>query len=197
MQFRISALSIPLGPIIEILYFQDYWHPLSVCEISLGSFRILFEDIAFVFFFTGLTGMLAHVSGKTIVNPELKAKKSYLIGIGIVSMLISVPFFWLGLNSILATSLGFLCIAAMITMRKKETVIYAPLCGLLTALTMFVVYVIQFHFVVNSEELIKSTWLLYDKPILGIRLLKVPLTEIIWGFAWGNMVGAVRHYLFA
>lgn len=160
MQLRISLLSIPLGPIIEILYFQDYWHPLSVCEINFGSFRLLIEDIAFVFFFTGLTGMLAHISGKTIINLKLKAKKSYLVGIGLVSILISLPLFWMGLNSILATSVGFLGLATVIAVKKQGTVKYALRCGLLTALTMFVVYVIQFHSVANSEELIRSTWLL-------------------------------------
>lgn len=197
IQLLISVLSIPLGPIIELLYFQDYWHPLSVCETSFGPFRILVEDIAFIFFFTGLTGMLAHISGKRTVNLRLKLPLGFLVGIGFISMLISLPFFWLGLNSILATSIGFLCVATMTAMRKKGTVKYALRCGLLTALTMFTIYVIQFHLVSNSEELIKSTWLLYGNPILGTRFLRVPLTEIVWGFAWGNMMGAVRHFIFA
>jgi len=195
-QLIISALSIPLGPIIEILYFQDYWHPLSVLEFNLGPFRILIEDIAFVFFFTGLTGMLAHISGKRAKNLDLKIPLGFLIGVGLISILIALPLFYFGLNSILATSAGFLAIATIAAITKRQTLRYSVRCGLLTALTMFAVYFIQFHIVSNSEEMIRSTWLLYDKPVLGIRIAKVPLTELVWGFSWGTMMGAVRHYIF-
>lgn len=197
IQLLISILAAPLGPVIEALYFQDYWYPLSIFEINIGFFRILIEDIVFVFFFTGIAGMLAHLSGKPVANLKLKASKGFLIGIGLASILISLPLFWLGMNSILATSTGFLCVAGLTATRKKETARYALRCGLLTAVTMLVIYVIEYHLVSNSEELLRSTWLLYGKPILGIRILRVPLTEIIWGFAWGTMVGAIRHYLFA
>lgn len=197
IQLLISILAIPLGPIIELLYFQDYWHPLSIYEISFGPFRILAEDLAFAFFSTGLTGMFAHVSGKPAANLKLKATKIFLVGIGVASILISIPLLWLGLNSILATSTGFLCVAAVTAIRKEETAKYALRCGLLTSATMFAVYLIGSYLVSNSEDLLRSIWFLYGKPILGIRLLWVPLSEIVWGFSFGAMVGAIRHYLFA
>lgn len=199
IQFLISFLSAPMGPVIEHFYFQDYWFPGSIWEITVGPFRLLVEDIGFAFFFTGVTGMLAHFTGKPVADFQLKlsAKKSVLLVIiGLISMLIAFPLCRLVTNSIFATAFGFLVIGELIAYKKKGSVKYALRCGILTALMMLVIYLTGFFFVSNSEDILKSIWFLYERPVLGARISKVPLTELIWGFSWGYMVGAVRNYLF-
>lgn len=195
IQIQISILAAPLGPIIEWLYFQDYWYPMSMWELNLGPFRILVEDIAFAFFFTGVTGIVAHFTGKKVKDFRLK-NPIQLIIIGLVSIILSLPLFKLGLNSIIATSIIFLLIAIEISFLKKDSFQYVLRSGFATATMMLLIYVIIYQIIDNNEEILKSTWLLYDHPILGFRFLNVPVTELVWGFSWGSMMGAVRNLLF-
>jgi hypothetical protein len=198
IQLQISLFAAPLGPLIEYLYFQDYWCPMSsLPEINLGPFRVLFEDFAFAFFFTGITGMLAHITGTGRKEKDFRLKMPMqLVVIYVVSLLLSFPFIYFGLNSIFVTSISFLSIAGLTALAKKGIWPYALRCGFSTVLAMFVIYFIIFHLTSNTEELYKSIWLIYDYPVLGMRFLNIPITELVWGFAWGNMMGAVRHYLY-
>jgi hypothetical protein len=196
-QFLISLLASLLGPLIELLYTRDYWHPVSVFPINFGFFSLFPEDMLFAFFFTGMVGMFAHVSGEPAKNLKLDATRMFLMGIALAPMLLAIPIFWLGANSILATSAGFLLVVGMAVERKLEICRYAFRCGLLTAIVMFVTYLAGSFVVTNSELLLQSLWLLYGKPLLGIRLLGAPMVWLIWGFSFGAMVGAVRHRIFA
>lgn len=195
IQIQISILAAPLGPVIEWLYFQDYWYPMSVWESNVGPFRVLVEDFAFAFFFAGVTSMVAHLTGKKVDDFRLK-NPIHLIVIGCASMFLSLPFFKMGLNSIIATSIGFLLITMGISMTKKDSLKYAFRCGFITAMIMFSIYFASWQTVSNIEEIMKSTWLLYDHSVLGIRFMDVPITELVWGFSWGSMRGAVRNLLF-
>lgn len=196
LQLLISLLAVPLGPVIEYLYFQDYWYPLSsLPEIDLGPFRILAEDLAFAFFFTGTTAMLAHVTGKKVDDFRIKSPVK-MVGVGLLSMLISISLVKLGLNSILSTSTSFLLIAVSTVLMKKDGWKYALRCGLATVLMVLAVYEVSYNLVSNIESILKSAWFLYDNPVLGKRIFNIPMTELIWAFSWGNMMGAVRHYLF-
>lgn len=182
---------------IECLHFQDYWNPGSVLETSIGSFRVLIEDFAFAFFFAGASGMLAHFSGRKIKNLRFRFRfPIQLAFIGAASMILSFLIFSQGTNSIIATSLGFLAISGIVSLAKSGTLGYAVRCGLLTAAMMFAVYVVTFNAVSNTEEIFRTIWLIYGDPVLGVRFLAVPLTELAWGFAWGSMAGAVRDLTF-
>jgi len=196
IQLQISLLAAPLGPMIECLYFRDYWFPMGALgELNIGPFRLLAEDFAFAFFFTGTTGILAHLTGKKVKDFRLSMPIK-LIGIGLVSMAIATPLFLMGLNSIFATSVSFLLIAGLVSMTKKKSWKYSLRCGIASALMMIVIYFITFNLVSNSEELFKTIWFLYGHPVLGVRVLGIPITEIVWGFSWGVMMGSVRDYTF-
>lgn len=195
IQLEISILAAPLGPVIEWLYFQDYWYPMSVWEFNIGPFRVLAEDFAFAFFFAGVTGIIAHITGKKVDDFRLK-NPIHLVVIGCASMLLSLPFFKIGLNSIISTSIGFLLVAMGISVIKRDSLKYAFRCGLITTMIMFSIYFISWQAVSNIEEIMKLTWLLYDHSVLGIRFMDVPITELVWGFSWGSMRGAVRNLLF-
>ena len=64
----------------------------------------------------------------------------------------------------------------------------------MVALAMFVSYIILYNFVPNAEELVRQGWLLYDTPLGSFRLLNIPLTELVWGFTWGMMVGPIYEF---
>lgn len=195
IQLDISIIAAPLGPVIEWLYFQDYWYPMSVCEFKIGPFRVLVEDFAFAFFFAGVTSIVAHLTGKRVDNIKIK-NPFLLVAIGCASMFLSLPFFKMGLNSIIATSISFLLVAIVISLTKRDSLVYAFRCGFATAMIMFLVYYVSWQTVSNIEEIMKLTWFLYDHSILGARLMDVPITELAWGFSWGSMRGAVRNLLF-
>ncbi len=50
------------------------------------------------------------------------------------------------------------------------------------------------NIVENADELIQQGWLIYKTP-LDIRILDIPLTEIIWGFAWGALLGPFYKFI--
>jgi len=194
-QFMVSILAAPLGPVIECLYFRDYWYPMSLWEMHWGFLRILPEDLFFAFFFTGTTSMLAHMTGKKVGVLQLKSPVN-LIGIGLASILVAIPIIMMGVNSIFATSISFLFIAGLIILIKRESWKYAMYSGMATTLMLFLIYIVSYYLVANIEEILKSTWFLYGHPMLGKRITNIPITEIVWGFSWGAMTGAVRNYLF-
>lgn len=195
MQLKLSLLAAPLGPIIECLYFRDYWYPLSILEIHWGGFRILPEDLAFSFLYTGVTGVLAHITGKKVDDLQMKSPMQ-LVGVGLISIFLAIPILLLGLNSIFATSISFLLIAGFTSAKKKDSWKYGLFCGGATMAMTLTIYVISYYSVSNIEEILKSAWFLYSHPVWGTRMFNIPVTELFWSFSWGTMMGAVRNYLF-
>lgn len=54
-----------VGPISEILFVKDYWHPQSILSIQIGSFPLLIEDLLFGFAILGIGGVIFEVLTRT------------------------------------------------------------------------------------------------------------------------------------
>ncbi len=53
-QIIMSLLFLPAGTISELLYFQDYWKPVSILSTDIGPINFLLEDFMFSFAITGI-----------------------------------------------------------------------------------------------------------------------------------------------
>jgi hypothetical protein len=108
---------------------------------------------------------------------------------------ITVFLIMLGLNSIFSTAGGALAITAIITILRKDLLISAHWSGLFACILMFIFYLVIFWAVGNGESIFNQPIWLLDGTCLGIKLLGVSFTELLWGFCAGSALGIVYPFV--
>lgn len=195
-QLMMSLILIPLGTLTEILYFQDYWRPRSIFRASVGPVWLLLEDFLFVFAISGIGAVMYEILfHKRIAKKKKNFHKKYgLATLTIISVLLTLALFYLGINSIFATSIGFIAFAFFIILQRHDLLADSLLSGFCVMVVMFLGYTILYNFITNSEELIKQQWLLSDTS-LDKRIFNIPFTEMVWGFSAGMFVGPLYAFI--
>lgn len=195
-QLIMSIISLPLGLIYEIIYFHDYWNPASILSFNIGGVRILFEDFLFSFAIIGIGVVIYEaIFGKRLAKLKDPTNKTIAIScIIVITVLVTLSLFFLDMNSIFATSLGFVVAALFIISQRRGLLINSLISGLAVMIIMFISYYIGFRLVANSEELIQQVWFLYGTP-LGVRIWGIPVTEMVWGFATGMFFGPLYEFI--
>ena len=194
-QLIMSLLFLPLGPLSEILYFKDYWLPKSIFPLSFFSLTIFPEDLIFGFCIAGIGAVVYEV----FLGKRLQAIKTQnhigLLVILIIAAVVTLPLWLWGMNSIFTTSIGFIVVALLIIAQRKDLLMHSLISGLGVMIIMFISYILLFKFVVaNTDELYKQGWLIYGTKY-GKTFWNVPLTEMIWGFSWGMMIGPLYEFM--
>lgn len=181
-----SLLIAPLGPISEFFYFRDYWKP----EYILNILGVGIEDLLFGFIIGGIAAAIYEEFFVKKFKRTKGEKNSAIILLGIIGIVLLILFiYFFKINSIYASSLGFLIIGIMILFRRRDLIKNAILSGILVALIMFIIYLVYFLIFPN---LVNKWW--YLKDISGILILKVPIEELIWGFSWGFLAGPFYEF---
>ncbi|MCX6735612.1 MAG: lycopene cyclase domain-containing protein [Candidatus Parcubacteria bacterium] len=197
-QIIVSSFFAIIGPISELAYFSDYWHPLSVWSGNLFSVPILLEDVLFGFAFGGIASVLFELLSKDKVF--VAVKQNYIFfRIFITDMLPFAAFllFWfIGINSIFATAFAALFGTAIIICQRKDLVKNALGSGFIVAATMFLCYEIVFTLTANQEMLLVRGWFIHGTSF-DVRFLGIPLTELFWGFAFGTFISPWYEYNFS
>ena len=196
-QLTMSLLFLPTGTISELLYFQDYWNPASILSANIGPIHFLFEDFIFSFAIMGIGVVIFNIIFKRLKYELLKPVNGafFFILQAVIAVLMSlILFFFFGINSIFATSFGFLSSAILILILRKDLIFNSIMSGILMASLMFACYLSLIYLVANTENLLRQGWLIYGTP-LDIRIFHVPLTEIIWGFAFGMFIGPLYEFI--
>ncbi len=195
-QLLMSVLLMPAGPISEILYFQDYWLPQSVVPVSVFGHLFMIEDLLFVFSIGGIGGVIYEALMKRYAS-EIKTEIHYSITfplIAAIAVIIGYSLFYLGMNSIFATSFAFLAGTALIVSQRRDLLANSLISGLAVMAIMFLSYILGRIIFVNAEEILKQTWFLYGSG-LGKKILGIPLTEMVWGFSWGALAGPLYEFI--
>jgi hypothetical protein len=196
-QLWMSLLLAPFGPVSELIYFKDYWLPQSILSFNVGTFPVFVEDILFAFAIGGIGGIIYEALFRRHLL-KLSRPVHYKIGLPMIVLLataVALTLFFVGLNSIFATSAGFVVATGLVIAQRKDLLVDSLVSGLAVMLTMMLTYLILFNIVANTDDLFRQGWLLYDTP-LDIRLFdSVPLTEMVWGFSWGLIAGPLYEFL--
>ena len=194
-QLHASIIFALVGVFVEnILYFGDYWKPESVWGVYIGSFAIFPEFILFGGSFAGIAAVVYQVVFRKETKRIITAGKTRRqLAVLTIFLLVTAFLSMSGVNSIYATAGGALAVTALISILRRDLFVPATLSGLLTAGIMFSFYSIGVHTVGNIEQLFKEIWLLYDTD-LGFRLMGIPITELVWGFAVGSAVGVLYKF---
>lgn len=191
-----SAITALFGPISEIWYFADYWQPGIALPLPfIGGV----EDMLFGFSIGGI-GAFSYetlfVRGICKCE-EKKLKKEWFLFVffAIVGGSMIVLNNLLGINSIFASSIGMVVVAALMLFLRPDLIANALGSAFLVAGTMFVIYFLGQELFPEGHSWMERIWKLSGKPE-GIIIFKhIPVTEMLWGFSWGLVWGPMYEFL--
>ncbi|WP_297334973.1 lycopene cyclase domain-containing protein [Algoriphagus sp.] len=180
-----------MGVIAEVWYFRDYWRPPTLFADG-GIVGI--EDFIIGFALFGVGGYIhtAYTKRKIDFEREEPAKNFhffilFLLGSGSLT-LFSIG---LGFHSGYVTFITFFLLSVYIWIQRPDLIGISIQSAFLTLGISFVIYLINFNL------LFPDFWNKYgmlEKPILGIRILGIPLSEMLWHFTWAMLCSMFRGY---
>ncbi|MEK7596006.1 MAG: lycopene cyclase domain-containing protein [Patescibacteria group bacterium] len=180
----VGSLFAPLA----FIYLPDYWYPDHI----IGNSPIGIEDFLFAFVIAGIGATLYEsIFGKTHALCECRKRgpRGILTIVIIASaVLIALPLFF-GLNSIYSSYIAFGIIFVFIMYFRRDLLAQSLMSGALVTLLMLLFYQV---WIVLYPGIIQHWWKLEN--ISGILILGTPLEELVWGFSWGIVGGAVYEF---
>lgn len=181
-----SLIVAPLGPISEIFYLRDYWHP----DYALPLFGFGIEDILFAFFIGGIANVayeefFVEKMRKTGKDKNLEAGLLCAFGL----FLLLVLTFVFDINSIYSSSVVFLMVGFLILRERHDLIQNAVFSGFIVAFVMLFFYSVYLMF---YPSVIEDWWKMGN--ISGVLIIGAPIEEIIWGFCWGFLSGPFYEF---
>lgn len=191
-----SLLTASFGPISELWYFADYWKPETVLPLPvIGGV----EDLMFGFSIGGI-GAFGYESlfVRGICKCEdKKLKKEWflLVFFAIIGVSMIILNNLLGVNSVFASSIGMVVIAAIMLFLRPDLITNALGSAFFVAATMFVIYFLGQELFPSGHVWMERIWKLSGRPE-GIIIFKhIPVTEMLWGLSWGLVWGPMYEFL--
>lgn len=188
---RASFLGGLAGLVAELWYFRDYWHP----PLIFGGHLFSIEDFLFGFFFTGVAVSSYDFVFNKRSEQKHKSRKLFFGGMflfGFLSLLIFNNL--LGLNSIIVSTIVPLLLAVVMIFMRTDLLMPSIWSGILAVLLAIPIYVVIFDII--SPDWWNKYWLLSNTKF-GIMVFgHVPLTELVWYFAWGCFAGISHEFFF-
>ncbi len=176
-----------IGILSESVFFQDYWVPPLL--FRFGKFGGI-EDLLF-----GLVaGGVGVVIYDVVFHKRLRRSchpQSWIIPIVLISQIVSIAvlFNGMGYNSIYASAIGFLVPVAIIILFRKDLITEVLISAVLAG---FVLISIEFLMLVFAPTYLDKYFLLHKQTLLIFGA--VPLTELIWGVAFGALAGPLYDF---
>lgn len=179
-----------IGPISELLYFKDYWHPYTVFGQSIPGI----EDVIFGSSMIGLSLVIYPLLFKRQEwqahhKKHLKLSIIYLL-IGVVILVTLVKF---GINSIFATAITCVVLSSPLYIIRHDLIKPSLISGVVITIFVGLIYYIAIGYIFRGA--LTDVWLL-SHTALGILVFKyIPLSELIWFFTVGSFLEAFDQYV--
>ncbi len=180
-----SLCIIPLGPISELWFLQDYWR-----RVTITGFSISIEDLIFSFALGGIVISLYPILFRKSIVQSTKYKKHFwMIFLTVCVILICMIIFtnFLKINSIFSSSLGFILVTAVIWFFRRDLIKPSICSGIALVIIFFIVYQIMKVFF----PFLFLHWCKQCNPT-NIKLLGVNIEELVWDFSWG-LLGSILY----
>ncbi|MEN9604382.1 MAG: hypothetical protein RJB39_67 [Candidatus Parcubacteria bacterium] len=175
-----------IGPLSEVWYLQDYWHPQLFNGWIIG-----IEDFLFGFFIGGIAAVIYEELFSRHLYNIRKTKLSPIVFMWMILALCAGNiFFTLGLNSIYVSMVTFMLFALIIIIYRKDLLMDSLMSGILMGICFFSCYLI---FLTLFPQAIDAWWKL--KNISGIFVWKIPIEELLWAFGMGLMAGPLYEFV--
>jgi hypothetical protein len=180
-----SLLIAPLGPISEIWYLRDYWHPPTITE-----YFIAIEDLIFSFALGGVTFSLYKFFFHTTFTLGSPWPRRHWLMVLFAAMVLAFLLFLtelLHLNSIFSSSFAFIAFAGFVWTLRPDLIQPSIASALLTFVLFLIIYQIMGLLFPNLSQ----EWCTGCNPT-GLRILGVNAEELLWDFSWG-LVGGILY----
>lgn len=182
------VMSLLLGPLsFATCYYWwtlDWWRPFTIAGGHSG-----IED--FVMGFT--TGGIMAVLYEVVFKKQLYKRRNYSAERGLVVLLLlaqiaSYLIYMIGFTTFWASTIAFLCVMTLMLFVRKDLVANAFISGILMALISF-----SFYYTIIF---LSPTWIdrVYLPSLSGIRIIGVPIEELIFWFLSGSVFGPFYEY---
>jgi len=179
------------GLIVEPVYIQDWWSPLTITNTLIG-----IEDFLFGFVIGGIAATIySHIFNKKIKIKKINLKKGFkrnlnfgLFG-AIFAILFFSSFYILKFNSLHSSLIAFGIGILTMYVKRKDLIVNSILSGFLLLFIAFIVYTIT-GFI--TPGWVTTFWTFKNVP--KIIFLGIPIDDIIWYFLAGAFIGPLYEY---
>ncbi|MDN3203659.1 lycopene cyclase domain-containing protein [Algoriphagus sediminis] len=188
---KVGAVGGLMGVVAEVWYFRDYWRPPTLFGQGIPGI----EDYLIGFAMFGVGGYIYSSFTKREIDYSKKTPAKYrdffwLFIAGVSSMTIfSIGF---NIHSGYVTFFTFFFLSVYIWIQRPDLIGISLISAVAVGVITFVIYSINFNI------LFPNFWddygMLDDKPILGIRVANIPLSEMLWHTTWGMLCSMFRGY---
>lgn len=191
-----SLIAASFGPISEIWYFADYWKPEIVLPLPfIGGV----EDLLFGFSIGGISAFAyesVFVRGICKCD-EKKLRREWflLVFFAVIGLSMIILNNFLGLNSIFASSIGMIIVAALMLFKRPDLVLNALGSAVMVAGTMFVIYYLGLEIFSGGHAWMERIWKLSGTSQGVVVFKHIPWTEMLWGLSWGLAWGPMYEFL--
>jgi hypothetical protein len=187
---KVGVVGGIMGLIAEIWYFHDYWKPPTLFGIGI----IGIEDFIIGFALFGVGGYVHSSFTKREIDydrqPQARNRDFFflwLIGCASLTLFSLV----LNIHSGYVTFLTFMSLSAYIWSQRPDLIYLSLVSGLATLAITLVIYFINFQLFFPHFW---DTYGMLDEPILGAKILGIPLSEILWHFSWAVLCSMFRGF---
>lgn len=179
------------GLLVEPIYVQDWWKPITITNTLIG-----FEDFLFGFVIGGIAAVIYEDIFKKKMKIRKKTKKiterenmHFFTLIIVFGILFFSSFLIFNLNTLYSSLIAFLPLIGFIYYKRKDLILDSIFSGALLTILSFIIYSIL--------NLITPGWVQkfwYFKNVPPIIIFGVPIDDIIWYFLAGAFIAPLYEY---
>ncbi|MBI2631947.1 hypothetical protein HYW75_03010 [Candidatus Pacearchaeota archaeon] len=179
------------GPFAEIVYFKDWWNPITI----FGSF-ISLEPIIIGFAIGGIASIIAeeilgekHKNIKKSKNTFKKKDLNIFLLLFSLAVIFFGSFFLLKLNSLITTIFSFGIPTTLIYLKRRDLIFNSIISGILLILIAINVYTFV-EFI--TPGWIDAFWQFNNTS--KIIIFNLPINDFLWYFLCGAFIGPLYEY---
>ena len=180
-----------MGIIAEVWYFHDYWKPPMVWKTGWPGI----EDFIIGFAMFGVGGYIhsSFTNQEVDYNRQTPAKNRDFFFLWVIGCLSLTLFsFILKIHSGYVTFLTFMGLAMYIWIQRPDLIRLSLISGFSTLAIVILIYYITFG--ILFPHFWDTYGMLNEEPILGFKILEIPVSEMLWHFSWAVLCSMFRGY---
>lgn len=179
------------GPLTDVLYFKDWWHPLTFTNSWIS-----FEAFIVGFMIGGISSVIYEEIFKDRlkqirVNKKKRERdnKNFILILFLTAALLYMGFYLFNLNTLISTIIALIIPVSIIWFRRKDLIIVSFISGLLLLIVAVFVYsMLQFL----TPGWVNEFW--FFKNVPRVIILNVPVDDIIWYLLTGIYIGPLYPF---
>lgn len=168
--------------ILDNLTTPSYWKPVTLFNLPVG-----IEGFLFTFLITGIAAVIYEV----VYRKRYKGTKlhlSFCIAFILPVFIAGFSVFLLKLNIIYFFILGFTFMALAEVIKRRDLIINSVLSAVLFSIVYFLTFSVWL--IISPDA---AAW--WSRGLTGIKVLALPLEELMFSLSLGFFVGPLYEYL--